>query len=95
MADDSYTLKELIQELRGETKDQSTVLTRICSNLDGVEKHLAQLNSKVAAHELLHMEQNKRFSNLETFQTKTMMVYSAAVFIIGTVATKILSNINL
>lgn len=90
-----YDLKEMVQELRSETKEQSTVLTRVCVSLENIDKHLSQLNSKVATHELLHAEQNKRFSSLETFQTKTMMVYSIGVFVIGTVATKILSNINL
>lgn len=72
MSEDAYTLKELIQELRGETKEQSTVLTRICANLEGVEKHLSQLNSKVASHE-------KRFNGLENFQTKVMTAWGLGI----------------
>lgn len=94
MSEDSYTIKELVQELRGETKAQSTILTRICANLESVEKHLAQLNSKVAAHELLHGEIDKRFGGLEKFQTKAMLVYSFCVFIVSSVAIKLLSSIN-
>lgn len=88
MADDSYTLKELIQELRGETKEQSTVLTRICANMEAVEKHLAQLNSKVATHEKKHQE-------LDVFKTRATVIISIAVFFAVTVVNRVVAYIGL
>lgn len=72
MSEDSYTLKEMVSELRGEQKMQSVVLTQQSSVLENIEKHLAQLNSKVATHE-------KRFNGLETFQTKVMTMWGVAI----------------
>ena len=88
MSDDSYTLKELIQELRGETKEQSTVLTRICANMEAVEKHLAALNSKVATHERKH-------NKIDTFMTRATVIISIAVFFAVTVVNKVVAYIGL
>lgn len=67
-----YDLKEMVQELRAETKEQSTVLTRVCVSLENIDKHLSQLNSKVASHE-------KRFNGLEAFQTKVMTAWGLGI----------------
>jgi hypothetical protein len=70
---EGYTVKELLDELRDETKEQSTVLTRVCTSLEGIEKHLAQLNSKVATHE-------KRHNDFEVFKTRASIVFSIIIF---------------
>lgn len=83
MVNDNYSLKEMIQELRGEQKEQTRHTAIILTTLENIDKHLANLNSKVASHE-------KRFSGLETFQTKVMTVWGIAIFIIVTAINKLL-----
>lgn len=81
MADDSYTLKELVQELRLETSNQSRVLTTMTSTLQGIETHLAQLNIKVASHE-------KKLYDYDMLKSKGMMIWALAVFGITTFINK-------
>jgi hypothetical protein len=83
MAEDTYTLKEMMQELRSETKQQSSALFRI-------EAHLATLNSKVAAHEILHAEHTKNIGTLSTFKTQVLAVWAVGVFVISTAVNKFL-----
>ena len=83
MSDDTYTLKEMMQELRSETKTQSSALSRI-------EAHLATLNSKVATHEKLHGEYAPKFEELSSFRSKAMAVWGVAVFVVGVVVNKLL-----
>jgi hypothetical protein len=83
MADDTYTVKEMMQEVRAETKQQSSALFRI-------EAHLATLNSKVAAHELLHADHIKEIKGLSTFKTQVMATWAVGVFILTTVVNKFL-----
>lgn len=88
MADDSYTLKEMVQELRETAKDQVIHVARISSVLEGIEKHLAQLNSKVAAHERLHQEHVQ-------FRTKATVIVSIAVFFAVTFVNRVIAYIGL
>lgn len=83
MADDSYTLKELVQELRLETNKQSTTLTMITSSLQSIDTHLAQLNSKVASHE-------KKFYDYDMLKAKGMVVWAVLVFVASTLANKLI-----
>jgi hypothetical protein len=83
MANDGYTLKELVGELRQEQKLQTQHTASILASLENIDKHLTQLNSKVASHE-------KRFVKLESFQTKVMTAWGIATFIIVTAANKFL-----
>jgi hypothetical protein len=78
---DGYTLKELVQELRNDNKQFLTTQTSILSSLESIDKHLQQLNSKVASHE-------KRFVTLESFQTKVMTVWGIAIFFVVTAINK-------
>lgn len=88
MSEDAYTLKEMVQELRTETKDQSTVLTRVCASIEGIEKHLAQLNSKVATHEKKHQE-------LDVFKTRATVIISIVVFFAVTAVNRVIAYIGL
>lgn len=83
MSDDSYTLKELVQELRMETSRQSTTLTKITSSLESIEKHLATLNSKVASHE-------KKFYDYDMLKAKGMVVWAVVVFVATTVVNRLI-----
>jgi hypothetical protein len=87
MAEDTYTLKEMIQELRSETKEQSTVLTTVCASLEGIEKHLAQLNSKVATHEMKH-------NKIEAFMGRATVIISIAVFFAVTLVNEVIAFIK-
>ena len=80
---DGYTLKEMIHELRTNQQIDSGRSIKILEHASNVDKHLDQLNSKVAKHE-------KAINNLTTFQTKAMMVWGFAVFVIVTVFNKII-----
>jgi phage shock protein A len=89
---DGYTVKELLDELREETKEQSTVLTRVCTSLEGIEKHLAQLNSKVASHEKRHNQSDVRFS---TFQTRASIIFSVIIFVAVIAVNRVIAYIGL
>lgn len=88
MSEENYTLKEMVQELRFETKEQSTVLTKVCASIEGIEKHLAQLNSKVATHERKH-------NKIEMFMTRATVIISIAVFVAVTVVNRVVAYIGL
>lgn len=78
---DGYSLKELVQELRSEQKDQIKQIERILSTLQNIDKHLEQLNSKVVTQE-------RRLNGFSTFQTKVMMVWGFFTFVIVTAVNK-------
>lgn len=80
---EGYTLKEMVGELRQEQKVQTGHTASILASLENIDKHLAQLNSKVATHE-------KRFSGLESFQTKVMTIWGISTFVAVTVINKLL-----
>jgi hypothetical protein len=83
MKSDCYTLKELVQELRADQKQQTIHTTAILTTLENIDNHLSKLNSKVASHE-------KQLNSLGTFQTKVMTVWGVAIFIIVTVLNKVI-----
>lgn len=88
MSQDGYTLKEMMNELRLEAKDHGETLTRVCSSLDNIDKHLAQLNSKVATHEA-------EIGTLKSFQTKAGVVISIAVFFAITITNRVIAYIGI
>jgi len=88
MSEENYTLKEMIQELRSETREQSTVLITVCAALEGIEKHLAQLNSKVAMHE-------KKHNKIEAFMARATVIISIAVFLAVTFVNQVIAYIKL
>ena len=83
MTVESFTVKELVQELRTESKQSNATQAVILSTLEGINSHLGQLNSKVATHE-------KKINSLGTFQTKVMTVWGLAIFVVTTVITKLI-----
>jgi len=80
---ESFTVKELVQELRTESKQSNATQAVILSTLEGINSHLGKLNSKVATHE-------KKINSLGTFQTKVMTVWGVAIFVVTTVITKLI-----
>jgi hypothetical protein len=79
---EGYTLKEMVGELREDQKTQTLHTANILSSLENIDKHLGQLNSKVATHE-------KRFVGLESFQTKVMTVWGVSIFVVVTALNKL------
>jgi hypothetical protein len=80
---EGYTLKELVGELRQEQKIQTKHTASILTSLENIDKHLETLNSKVATHE-------KKFTTIESFQTKVMTVWGIGTFVAVTVINKLL-----
>ena len=83
MATDGYTVKELVQELRTESRLSVATQAAILNSLENIDRHLTQLNSKVATHE-------KKINNLSTFQTKVMTVWGISIAIVTTVISRII-----
>ena len=76
MTSDSYTVKELLQEVRQDNKNALTTQSTILATLVNIDDHLGKLNSKVATHE-------KRINDLSTEHTKTKAFATAIMFIGG------------
>ena len=83
MATDGYTVKELVQELRTESRLSVATQAAILNSLENIDRHLTQLNSKVATHE-------KKINNLSTFQTKVMTVWGISIAVVTTVISKLI-----
>ena len=83
MAGVGYTVKELVQELRLESRQSVATQAAMLNSLENIDRHLTQLNSKVATHE-------KKINSLGTFQTKVMTVWGVAIFVVTTVITKLI-----
>ena len=80
---ESFTVKELVQELRTESKQSNATQAVILSTLEGINSHLGKLNSKVATHE-------KKINSLGTFQTKVMTVWGVSIAVVTTVISKLI-----
>lgn len=81
MAEDSYTIKEILTEMRSENKE----------NFDKITEHLAKLNGKVALHvqqidelKTKDADKEKRLRDTEGSVTK-LLVYSAIVIFVAVV----------
>ena len=83
MASDGYTVKELVEELRADNKTSIVTQAAMLNSLENIDRHLTQLNSKVATHE-------KKIATLGTFQTKVMTVWGVSIAIVTTVISKII-----
>lgn len=82
MAVGGYTVKELVQELRLESRQSVATQAAILNSLENIDRHLTQLNSKVATHE-------KKIVNLGTFQTRVMTVWGVSIAVVTTVIARI------
>lgn len=83
MASDGYTVKELVQELRSESRQTTATQASMLTSLQNIDRHLTQLNSKVASHE-------RKIIGLGTFQTKVMTVWGISIAVVTTVISRIL-----
>ena len=83
MATGGYTVKELVQELRLESRQNVATQAAMLNSLENIDRHLTQLNSKVAKHE-------QKINNLGTFQTKVMTVWGVSIAVVTTVISRII-----
>ena len=83
MATRGYTVKELVEELRADNKISIATQAAMLNSLENIDRHLTQLNSKVATHE-------KKIATLGTFQTRVMTVWGISIAVVTTVISKII-----
>ena len=83
MATGGYTVKELVQELREDNKKSIATQAAMLNSLENIDRHLTQLNSKVATHE-------KKITNLGTFQTRVMTAWGLSIAVVTTVISRII-----
>ena len=89
MASEGYTVKEMLTKVleRQEEQIKQNEEIRISQAISHVHdeatnKHLAQLNGKVATHE-------KKIISLGTFQTKVMTVLGVSITVVTTIISRI------
>jgi len=82
MAGVGYTVKELVEELRADNKTSIATQAAMLNSLENIDRHLTQLNSKVATHE-------KKIATLGTFQTRVMTVWGLSIAVVTTVISRI------
>ena len=83
MAQSGYTVKELVQELREDNKASIATQAAMLNSLENIDRHLTQLNSKVAKHE-------QKIATLGTFQTRVMTVWGVSIAVVTTVISKLI-----
>jgi len=83
MAGVGYTVKELVEELRADNKISISTQAAMLNSLENIDRHLTQLNSKVATHE-------KKIATLGTFQTRVMTVWGISIAVVTTVISKLI-----
>ena len=83
MASGGYTVKELVQELRADNKISVATQAAMLNSLENIDRHLTQLNGKVATHE-------KKIATLGTFQTRVMTVWGISIAVVTTVISKLI-----
>ena len=82
MPSSGYTVKELVEELRADNKTSIATQAAMLNSLENIDRHLTQLNSKVATHE-------KKIATLGTFQTRVMTVWGLSIAAVTTVISRI------
>ena len=76
MPQNSYTVKEMLQEVRTDNKQALETQASILTTLKGIDEHLGTLNSKVATHE-------KMIGELGTEHTKFKAVWATLATVAG------------
>jgi len=79
MATGGYTVKELVEDNKTSIATQAAML----NSLENIDRHLTQLNGKVATHE-------KKIATLGTFQTRVMTVWGISIAVVTTVISKLI-----
>jgi len=72
---ENYTLKEMIQEVRNNQEILKSQSSKTLEHASNVDRHLNQLNSKVATHE-------NDIHKLKTFQSKVLVVWGIGTVIV-------------
>jgi len=88
MTQDNFSLKESIIELRDEQKISNVAHIKMAVTLENVEILLKKIGVTIDDHET-------RLQKQEGFQGKVLMVWTFIIFLLTTVANKVLANINL
>jgi len=90
MSSEGYTVKEMLTKVleRQEEQFKQNEEMRISQAIshahdEATNKHLAQLNGKVATHE-------KKITTLGTFQTRVMTVWGISIAVVTTVISKLI-----
>ena len=89
MASEGYTIKEMLSKVLEQQEKQleqneAIRISQAISHVhdEATNKHLAQLNGKVATHE-------KKINNFNTFQTKVMTVWGVSIAVVTTIISRI------
>lgn len=86
MADEGYTMKEMVREMRETQKEDSARLIRMLEHSENVDQHLLQLNSKVATNIKNIRRNEKDISHFKTVSTTIAsvggVVWAVITFII-------------
>jgi len=88
MTDDNFSLKDMVIEVREDQKISREAHIKMAATLENVEIILKKMASSVEDHEV-------RLQKQEGFQGKAMMVFGFFVFIMTSIANKVLASINL
>ena len=89
MASEGYTIKEMLSKVLEQQEKQleqneAIRISQAISHVhdEATNKHLAELNGRVATHE-------KKINNLGTFQTKVMTVWGVSIAVVTTIISRI------
>ncbi len=88
MTDDNFSLKDIVIEVRNEQKIHNDNSIKMATTLESIEIQMKKLIAICEDHE-------KRIQKQEGFQGKVMMIWGVAIFVMTTVANKVLASISL
>lgn len=88
MAQDNFSLKDMIIELRDEQKKHNDNAIKMSATLESMELQMKKFLAISEDHET-------RIQKQEGFQGKAMMVWGFVIFLLTTVANKVIASINL
>jgi len=85
---ENYSLKEMVQEVRDSQKSHEHTSIKIATTVENIEIMFKQMAIRVDDHE-------KRIVEQEGFKGKVIMVWGVIVFVLTTIANKVMANISL
>jgi len=88
MTQDNFSLKDIVIEVRNEQKISNDAHIKMALTLESMELQMKKFLAVAEDHEL-------RLQKQEGFQGKAMVVFGIFVFIMTSIANKVLANINL